>query len=57
MKNELVQVSDLVGEARLAIAALLGGTEFVFKERVVLCADNGEVVAHGGSVLLVMFDL
>lgn len=47
MENELVQVARLLGEAGLAIAALLARAELVLEERVVLGADYGEVVAHG----------
>ena len=43
---------DLVGEARLAVAALLGGAELILEERVVLRANNGKVVAHGGAVVV-----
>lgn len=46
VKNELVQVSHLFGEARLAIAALLGGAELILEQGIVLGADNGKVVAH-----------
>lgn len=48
MQNKLVQVPQLVAEAGLTIAALLGCAEFIFKEGVVLGADDGEVVAHDG---------
>lgn len=33
-------------EARLAVTALLRGTELVLKEGVVLCADYGKIVTH-----------
>lgn len=46
MQDNLVQVSHLVGELGLAIAALFGGAEFVFEEGVVLGAYDGKVVAH-----------
>ncbi len=46
MQDELVQVAQLLGEARLAIAALLRRAELVLEQRVVLGADDGEVVAH-----------
>ena len=46
VQDELVQVPRLLGEPRLPIAALLAGAEFVLEERVVLGADDGEVVAH-----------
>lgn len=52
VQDELVQVADLVGEAGLPIAALLGAAKLVFEERVVLGADYGEVVAHGGALPL-----
>lgn len=35
-----------LGEARLPVAALLAGAELVLEQRVVLGADDGEVVAH-----------
>lgn len=47
VQDELVQVAGLVREARLPIAALLGGAELVLEEGVVLGADDGEVVGHG----------
>lgn len=47
MENELVQMTQLVREARLSVTALLGCAELVLEEGVVLGADNGEVVAHG----------
>lgn len=47
VQDELVEVLDLVGEARLAVAALLRGAELVLEEGVVLVADDGKVVAHG----------
>lgn len=46
MKNELVQMTDLVTEARLAVAALFGGTELMLEQRVVLGANDGKVVTH-----------
>lgn len=46
VKNELVQVSHLFGEARLAVAALLGSAELILEQGIVLGADNGKVVAH-----------
>lgn len=46
MQNELIQVPGLLGKAGLAIAALLAGAKFVLKQRVVLRADDSEVVAH-----------
>lgn len=50
MQDKLVQVPGLLGEARLPIAALLACAELVLEERVVLGADDGEVVAHGPGV-------
>lgn len=46
VKDELVQVSHLLGEAGLAIAALLRGAELVLEQGIVLGADNGKVVTH-----------
>ncbi len=46
MDDELVHVAGVVAEARDAVAALLGGAEFVLEEGVVLCAYDGEVVGH-----------
>ena len=46
VQDYLVQVPHLICEPRLAIAALLGCAKLVLKERVVLRADNGKVVAH-----------
>lgn len=46
VQYELVQVTSLVREARLPIAALLRGAELVFEEGVVLGANDGEVVGH-----------
>lgn len=46
MQDELVQMASLVAEAGLAVAALLGRAEFVLEERVVLGADDGEVIRH-----------
>lgn len=45
--DELVHVPGLLGEARLAVAAGLGGAELVLEERVVLRPDYDEVVGHG----------
>lgn len=47
MQDELVQMTDLIAEARLAIAALFRGAELMFKQRVVLSANNGKVITHG----------
>lgn len=44
--DELVHVPGLLAEARLAVAALLRRPELVLEERVVLRADDGEVVRH-----------
>jgi hypothetical protein len=44
MDNKLVQVSGLVAEARLAVTALLGGSEVILKQGVVLGANHGKVV-------------
>jgi len=41
---ELVHVTRIFFEMGDAVAALLGGTEFVLEERIVFCADNGKVV-------------
>lgn len=49
MQNQLVQMAQLVIEARLAVTALLRCAELVLEEGVVLSADNGEVVAHDGG--------
>lgn len=49
MKDELVQVSHLLGEAGLAIAALLRGAELVLEQGIVLGADNGKVVTHSAA--------
>lgn len=46
MDDELVHVAGLVAEARQAVASLLRGAEFILEERVVLGADDGEVVGH-----------
>lgn len=46
VQNELVQVTDLVAEARLSVAALLRGAELMLKQGVVLGADDGEIVTH-----------
>ena len=46
MDDERVHAAGIVGEARDAVAALLGGAEFVLEERVVLGADYGEVEGH-----------
>ena len=51
VQDQLVHMPHLVGEARLAVAALLRGAELVLEEGVVLGADNGEVVAHLAAVL------
>lgn len=50
VQDELVQVAGLVREARLPIAALLGGAELVLEEGVILGADDGEVVGHGSVI-------
>lgn len=50
MDDELVQVPRLLAEARLAVAALLAGAELVLEQRVVLRANDGEVVGHGGVI-------
>lgn len=52
MQDELVEVPHLLGETRLPVAALLGGAELILEERVVLRADDGEVVAHGAGVVI-----
>lgn len=44
MHDELVHGPGLVGEVRRAVAALLGRAELVLEERVVLRADDHEVV-------------
>lgn len=44
VQDELVQMTSLVAEAGLAVAALLGGAELVLEERIVLGADDGEVI-------------
>jgi hypothetical protein len=49
VQNELIQMPNVIREARLAVAALLGGPELVFEERIVQGADNGKVVAHRGG--------
>lgn len=46
VQDELVQVADLLVEARLAVAAGLGGAELVLEEGVVLRPDDDEVVGH-----------
>lgn len=46
MDDELVHVPGLLEEARLAVAAGLGGPELVLEERVVLRPDYDEVVGH-----------
>lgn len=46
MQDELVQVPRLVAEAREPVAALLGRAELVLEQRIVLRADDGEVVRH-----------
>lgn len=51
MQNKLVQVSELVCESGLPIAALFRCTEFVFKEGIILGANNGKVVAHYGRCI------
>jgi hypothetical protein len=50
VQDELVQVAGLVREARLPIAALLGGSELVLEDGVVLGADDGKVVGHGSVI-------
>lgn len=50
----MVQLSRLFGEARHAVAALFAGAKVILKERVVLGADNGEVVAHDDYVAVVV---
>lgn len=52
MQNDLVQVPDLLGKARLAIAALLRGPKLVLEQRVILGADNGKIVAHCVAVFI-----
>jgi hypothetical protein len=44
--DELVQMPGLVAEARLAVAALLGGSEVIFEQGVVLGANYGEIIGH-----------
>lgn len=46
MDNKLIHMPRLLCEPSNAITTLLGSTEFVFEERVILCADYGEVVGH-----------
>ena len=46
MDDELVHMSCFLAEVREAIAALLGRAELMLEERVVLCADYGEVIGH-----------
>jgi hypothetical protein len=50
VEDELVEVADLVVEARLAVAAGFGGAELVLEEGVVLRPDDDEVVRHGRGV-------
>lgn len=45
-------MSDLLGEARLTIAALLRGAELVLKQGIILGADYGEVVAHRVAICI-----
>lgn len=44
--DELVELSRLFGEARHAVAALFAGAKVILEQRIVLGADDGEVVAH-----------
>lgn len=46
MYDERIHVACLLTETSDAISALLGGAEFELKQRLVLCADNAEVVGH-----------
>lgn len=46
VQDELVQVAGLVAEAREAVAALLRRAKLVLEQRVVLGANDGEVVGH-----------
>lgn len=39
-------MAGLLAEARLPVAALLGGAEFIFEKRIILGPDYGEVVTH-----------
>ena len=46
VQDELVQVPRLLGEASLPVAPLLAGAELILEQRVILSADDGEVVRH-----------
>lgn len=54
--DELVHVPGLLAEARLAVPALLRRAELVLEERVVLRADDGEVVRHFFVYLSIICD-
>ncbi len=48
--DERVHPPCFRAEAGDTISALLGGTKFEFKERIVFCAHNAKVIRHEGSV-------
>jgi hypothetical protein len=51
MDDELVEISRVQREAGLAIAALLGCSEFVLEERVVFGADYAKIVRHAAALM------
>jgi len=44
--DELIHMSSLLCESRNAISALFRSAEFIFEQRVILCADYSEIVRH-----------
>ena len=49
MHDKLVHVSCFLSELGRAIAARFRSAELVLEERIVLRANDGEVVRHGGE--------
>jgi hypothetical protein len=58
MHNKLIHMPRLLREPRNAITTLLRSPELIFKERVILCANNGKVIGHRGTFVVakVAFD-
>lgn len=46
VQDKLILMAGLLGEAGVAVAALLGRPELVLEDGVVLGADDGKVVRH-----------
>lgn len=46
MQDEWIQPAGFLAESGNTITALLRGAKFEFKQRIILCADDTEVIGH-----------